>query len=221
MNNVQKVLCGVVLALCAVPQQIHAQDYAREMQRLLRSQFQSKDSDRHASFTIGYNRYQFYGVPMSGFGVGTMYPKAAAGAKTDIKELGLFGDPRTWWTSSSDADNNKASDAIFSSADSITIDLKGTRSRSLSLAATLPALFKLLTGSGSLDRSTKTTVTLTADNATNHLISWPDLDDAVNGNPPKIKASVAKHFHNQDFVITVGDIVLNNLKVHVAVTKNS
>jgi hypothetical protein len=179
----------------------------------------------HDTFKADYSKYQFFEIPMSGFGVGTMYPKAAAGDKIDIKTEGLFGDPRTWWINPADSDaNGKAADEIFSSADSATVELKGNKTKSISLSAALPALFKLLTAKGGIEWSKTLQVSLTADSATNHLINWPALDDAVNGVPdqkppaPKlIKDSVARHIHQHDFVITVGDVVLTNFKAHVSI----
>jgi hypothetical protein len=213
MKRICEKLSLVVILACSSRHFALSQDYAKEMKGLVQG-----------TLKIDYRKYQFFGIPMSGFGVGTMYPQAVVGGKIDIKTEGIFGDPRTWWIDGIDnASRDKLTGTIFSYGDSPTIQLSGKKSRSLSISTALPALYKVLSASGGVDWNKSTTVTLSADKATNHLINWSALDEAVNGEPPKtpvIRASVARHFHAQDFVITVGDVVLTNFKAHVAVTRS-
>src|SRR5260370_6198716 len=111
-----------------------AQDYSKEMKSMLKN-----------TFAIDYRDYQFYGIPMSNFGVGTMYPAESAGRKFDVKTAGLYGDPNTWWATTM-SDNEKAAESklIFPSGKSGTVNLTGKKTKSLSLSLVLPALSKLL-----------------------------------------------------------------------------
>jgi hypothetical protein len=199
------VLSGIVFS----GRQSTAQDYSREMKKMLQN-----------TFKVDYRNYQFYGVPISNFGVGFMYPAESTSKTFDVTTAGIYGDPNTWWVNISDADKAAALKAIFPSGESGTVSLTGKKTKSLSLSAVIPALFKIVSGNGSVDWNKTTTVTLTADSAENHRINWSELDDAVNSKH-EIKESVARHVHAHDFVIAVGDIVLNGFNAHVAITKGT
>jgi hypothetical protein len=210
-------LIAVALLLSVTPSSIYAQNYAKEMRNLFKD-----------SLKVDYKKYQFFAIPMDSFGVGFMYPKAAKSKDFDIKTEGLYGNPNNWWVDTlSDDQKKKETALIFTVGQSGKIDVKSKKTKSLSLSATLPALYKLVTASGGVDWDKTTTVTFSADTVQNDIILWPELDDAVNGNsqsvpakPVLIKSSVARHFHSHDYLITVGDIVATKLTAHVAVTKN-
>jgi hypothetical protein len=203
------ILVGLCCGSLLVAPKAFGQDYSKEMKSMLKN-----------SLKVDYKTYQFFGIPMSNFGVGTMYPEESKGNKFDVKTAGLYGDPNTWWTDIPDTQREAARKLIFPSGESGSVDLKRKKTKSISLSLALPALFKLVTGNGSFNWNKTTTVTLTADTAENHLINWTELDDATS-TQHIIKESVAKHIHAKDFVITVGDVVLYGFTAHVAVTKGT
>jgi hypothetical protein len=210
MLTIKKVIqVGICCSALLFGPRAFAQDYSKEMKNMLQS-----------SLKVDYKAYQFFGIPMSNFGVGTMYPLGSKSKKFDVKTAGLYGDPNTWWMDISDAQRDDARKLMFPSGESGTVDLKGKKTKSISLSLVLPALFKVVSGNGSIDWNKTTTVTLTADTAENHIINWTELDEAAS-TKHIIKEAVAKHIHAKDFVITVGDVVLYGFTAHVAVTKGT
>ncbi len=97
------------------------------------------------------------------------------------------------------------------------VSLSGKASRSISLSAVLPALYKIINASGGVDWNRSTTVTLSADNAENHRINWGEFDDAAR-NKKMLKVYVVNHLNSHDFVITADDIVLYGYTIHVVVS---
>jgi hypothetical protein len=207
------LLVGLFTWPCALYAQ---QDYAKEMQRLF------KDS------LPDYASYQFFALPVTSFGAGFMYPEAGKGNHFDLFKEGIYGDPDKWWVADMSADQIKIERAeIISDAHSPKLDIKGKKTRSLSLASVLPSLYKLVSANASVDWNKTTTVSMSADRAMVHALYWPALDIAVNGDPqgkppkgPIIQDSVARYFHAHRYVITIRDVTLTNLTAHVAVNKN-
>src|ERR1700693_5208173 len=82
-----RILCGTwVIAVMGALVSGCSVNYGAEMQKTFQATFKDTFKD-----------YQYFGMPVSGYGVGTMYPKSAKIADFDPTTLGLYGDPTTWW----------------------------------------------------------------------------------------------------------------------------
>jgi hypothetical protein len=183
-------------------------DYSREMQTAFEKTF------KHT-----FTSYQFYGTPLSGYGVGTMYPKAAQNAEFDPTVSGIYGEPRTWWKDgmSIDEQQKRYSD-LFGDADTGKVTLQYDRKTAFGLDVVLPALYQLLSANGSFDFKKHVTVSITADDAYNHRINWSifqsDLQQGL------IKDYVERHYEANDYLIVADDVVLLNYKATLNVDRN-
>jgi len=200
----------VSLVVASLSPQLMGADYSKEMRKAFEKAFKGD-----------FKQYQFFGTPVSNFGVATMYPKPATGNAVDLTTVGLFGNPENWWVplSLTDADRQSLLNALRPSGETGAVAFQLDTSKTFNLSAVLPGLAKLLTASGSVSWSKKVTVRLSADTMINRRIDWTVLADDVTP-PPKIKDSVLRHIGAKDFVITTGDVVLNNYKASLVVAKN-
>ncbi len=198
----------ILLLLCVVAAMAplaSGADYASEMKRALRS-----------TFKADYGRYQFFGLPVSNFGVGTMYPAAAKASDFDVTTAGLYGDPNTWWIDDlTTAQKEQLFREAFPGGGTGPIALKFDKKKHFSLDLVFPALAKLLSASGNIDYKNHITVALDFTNADNRRINWSALGDDT----PKIKPSVVKHLQAKDYVITIGDVVLYGYSASLVVDK--
>src|SRR5258708_25962715 len=93
---------GVCCSALLLGPPVFAQDYSKEMKSMLQN-----------SLKVDYKAYQFFGIPMSNFGVGTMYPLESKSKKLDVKTPGLYSDPNTWCADISDVQRDDARKFIF------------------------------------------------------------------------------------------------------------
>jgi len=185
-----------------------AADYSKEMKKALRN-----------SIGEDFGRYQFLGTPISNFGVGTMYPKAAQSETFDIKTGGLYGDPETWWAKEYDKDEKaKLLGGLRPGGSTGRVSFKYDKNKKFDLAVVLPALFQLLSANGGVNYAKKIQVQVTAKNVENRLLNWPTLDDYRTDK--RIKESVLRHLDAKDFVITIGDILLYEYTATLVVDRN-
>jgi hypothetical protein len=185
-----------------------ADDYGKEMKKSLKS-----------CFGTDYSKYQFLGSPVSNFGTGTMYPQTATQKDFDIKTAGLYGNPETWWAQSY---TQVQIDALLlplipnGNAGAVKCNLNLTKN--FSLDAILPSLYKVLTLSGKFDYKKSVQVQITADDVVYHPLEWDVLSDYIKDK--KIKPSVLAHFDANDYLITIGDIVINKYSIKLVLAKN-
>jgi hypothetical protein len=203
MHN--RILCGTfVIAVTGALASGCSVNYGTEMQKTFQATF--KDS---------FKDYQYFGMPVSGYGVGTMYPKSAKIADFDPTTSGLYGDPTTWWDKKL-TDNQKAQyfNDLFGDARTGQIALQLSKDTKFDLDVVLPSLYKLLSASSKNSLSKSIKVTLSADGAFNHRINWgifeQDLRDGL------IQDYVKQHYNANDFLITTADIVLINYQATLA-----
>jgi hypothetical protein len=154
-----------------------------------------------------YSRYQYFSAPVDNFGTGTMYPEAAKGQTFDIKTAGLYGDPNTWWTFN-DPTRVAAELALLRPAGgSGAIAATCDTTTKFSLSAVLPALFKLLSVNASVNYNKAVKVQISFSSIEYRPLNWPQLAQDVKNN--LIIPDVTTHLGAHDYVITIGDIVLN------------
>lgn len=205
MKTIHTWILVAVLVLCPVTSR--AADYGKEVQKAVKK-----------IMHVDFKKYQFFGTPVSNFGVATMYPRAASGSDFDPTTAGLFGDPNTWWTVP-DADAQVRLDRLRPAGETGQIVLSDISKKNFKLSAVVPELLSALGVNASFDWDKNVTVTVTADSAINHRINWSELSRLKNEAPPVIDKQVLAHLSVNDYLITIGDVVLVNFKVHVTVNK--
>jgi len=179
-------------------------DYNKQLESAFKKTFQST-----------FKSYQYYGTPLSGYGVGTMYPKAAQNAEFDPTTSGIYGDPATWWVNLSPEEEKKHYIDLFGDAETGALKLQVDRTTTFGLDVVLPDLYRLVSVNGSLDYKKQVTVTISADTAFNHRINWTKFDTFMSEGV--IDGSVKRHYDAKDYLIVVGDVVLNNYKASLNV----
>lgn len=185
-----------------------AANYAKEMKKALK-----------AALNEDFERYQFLGTPISNFGVATMYPKAALASDFDIKTSGLFGNPETWWSKQYSAEEKAALLVkLRPGGKAGKVAFKFDGSKKFDLKVVFPGLYQLLSASGGINFTRSIQVQIAASNVENRLLDWTVLDDYRTEN--LIKRSVLDHFDAQDYLITVGDIVLYDYSASLILDRN-
>lgn len=184
-----------------------AADYAKEMKKAIKR-----------SLGGDFGRYQILGTPISNFGVGTMYPKAAQRETFDIKTSGLYGNPETWWRHDyDDAERARLLARLRPSGTAGQVAFQLDTSRKFNLSAVFPALFKLLSANGGLELAKQMQVQVAASKVENRLIDWTALYEYRR--EKLIRDSVLRHFDANDFVITVGDVLLHEYSARLIVNR--
>ena len=195
--------CVVVLlsTLCV------ATDYTKEVRKCVK-------------IAIGddFKNYQYFSLPVDNFGTATMYPEAAKGQTFDIKTAGLYGDPGTWWTFNDSQRIATELDKLRPAAKSGPISATCTTNMKFSLSAVLPALFKLLSVNAGVDYNKSVTVQISFSSATYRSLNWTQLgiDDKTHLIIPEVSAHLGAH----DFLITIGDVVLQQYSAQLTFKKN-
>jgi hypothetical protein len=200
------MVCAIVLLFDAAI--ASADDYGKEMRKSLKS-----------CFGADYSKYQFLGTPVSNFGTGTMYPRNASQKDFDIKTAGLYGNPQTWWSQSyTQAQIDALLLPLLPNGNVGAAKCNLNLTKTFSLDAILPSLYKLLTLNGKVDYKKSVQVQISADDVVYHPLAWDVLSDYIKDK--KIKPSVLAHFDANDYLITIGDIVINKYSVKLVLSKN-
>lgn len=206
-SRIRSTLCllvgsALVLSGCA------STNYDNEMQKTF-----------ERTFGHSFPHYQYFGMPVSEFGVGTMYPKFASNSDFDPTTSGIYGQPSTWWNP---ALNNAQKEAefkrLFGDAETGAVTLQTDREKQFDVDVTLPSLYKLLSVDSKTDFKSSVKVTLSADSAYNHRIDWDVFASDLSSGT--IKESVKQHYNAADCLITTGDIVLLNYSATLVVVKS-
>jgi hypothetical protein len=154
-----------------------------------------------------------------------MYPKAAKDSKFDVTTAGLFGNPETWWIPKFPVDPQKEQEYVQAQlallrpggqAGKVSFQLDTSKSFDLSIV--LPALFKLLSAQGNVNWSKKVHIQISASGVENRRLDWSGLKKAKS--QKLIDDTVAVHLDADDYVITIGDLVLYDFGANLVVEKN-
>ncbi|GEM_PF-3550354 len=202
MMGVAPAVAGLWLSGCVTT------DYSTEMQKAF-----------ERTFSHEFKRYQYFGMPVSGYGVGTMYPKAAKNTEFDPTISGLFGDPATWWTAGlTESQKVTKNKELFGDAETGAISVQLDKSAQFDIDVVMPQLYKLLSASAKTDFKSSLKVTLSADTAFNHRINWAIFAQDLNDG--SIQPYVKQHYDADDYVITTADVVLNNYQASLVAVKS-
>lgn len=195
------------VGVCLLSTVCLAADYTKEVRKCVQSALGSD-----------FKNYQYLSLPIDNFGTGTMYPEAAKGQTFDIKTAGLYGDPATWWISNDTQQIAKELDKLRPSAKSGPISATCSTNMKFSLSAVLPALFKLLSVNAGVNYNKAVTVQISFSSATYRPLNWTQLaaDDKNHLIIPEVSAHLGAH----DFLITVGDVVLQQYSAQLTLKKN-
>ena len=198
----------LLIALCvATAPFVNATDYAQEMQKAFKKTFRND-----------FRQYRLFGLPVSNFGAGTMYP-ASAETAFDPTAQGLYADPNTWWGEGVDEQQQKdLLPKIIPGGGTGPLSFKIDTTKKFSLAVVFPTLLKLLSVDSKVDYNKKVQVSISASTADNHRLNWSLLRQyADNG---KLASYVRKHLDAHDYLITIDDIVLYDYKASLVIDKN-
>jgi hypothetical protein len=207
MNALSRII-AIFVFLASAANVSRADDYGKEMRNALKS-----------CYGADFSKYQFLGTPVSNFGTGTMYPKAATQKDFDIKTAGLYGNPQNWWNPEYKAQKDALLADLAPPAKTGVTTCNLNLTKTFSLDAIFPSLYKMLTLNGKFDYKKNVQVKITADDVENDLLDWSVLSDYIKP-PAKIKPSVLAHIDANDYVITIGDIVITKYSAKLVVSKS-
>ena len=193
---------ALLLAVFFMASRGSAQTYASEMRNLL--------SQGHK---IDFHKYQILLVPTTNFAIGTMYPLDITQKGFDLVKLGILGDSSNWWTTISENDKRAAVRAIVRPTQPGTIELRGLQTRPLDLGKVFPQITAALAAEGQKNDS-EVQVVISASSLQSRTLDWLELDDAVYMEH-LVRPSIIEHADKGDFVMTTGDLVLNDFEAHV------
>lgn len=146
-----------------------------------------------------------------------MYPQAVDSGQFDIKTAGLYGDPQTWWTFTDQQRVTTELDKLRPTASSGAVAAACNTKAKFSVSAVLPALFQLLSANASVDYNKAVQVQIGFSSIKYHPLNWSQL--AQDDRDKLINQDVSAHLGAHDFVITVGDVVLEQYTATLTFSK--